>query len=212
VTRPAAVRADRPHVHVAAKNEYAQAQMSALIRTCGFPLAAQPDGSANVVVIATVPTVDEAMATWPLGPGPGGCWLLVAERFSPLGVRRAVRAGVHTMLRTSDATSEQLTAAVIAAHRDEGRIPHEVLIRLLGAARRPAASATPRTSGAAPSLTSRQRTVLALMAEGLGNADIARALRCSEHTVKNVIYDLTARLQSRNRAHAVACAVRRGLV
>jgi DNA-binding NarL/FixJ family response regulator len=50
------------------------------------------------------------------------------------------------------------------------------------------------------------------MAEGLGNADIARVLCCSEHTVKNVIYDLTARLQVRNRAHAVACAVRRGIV
>jgi DNA-binding CsgD family transcriptional regulator len=50
------------------------------------------------------------------------------------------------------------------------------------------------------------------MADGLGNAAIAQVLCCSEHTVKNVIYDLTARLQVRNRAHAVAYAVRRGLV
>lgn len=91
-------------------------------------------------------------------------------------------------------------------------MPHEVLIRLLGPTPRSAASAAPRPIMAAQALTSRQRTVLGLMAEGLGNADIARVLCCSEHTVKNVIYDLTARLQSRNRAHAVACAVRGGLV
>lgn len=50
------------------------------------------------------------------------------------------------------------------------------------------------------------------MAEGDGNAVIARTLRCSEHTVKNVIYELMGRLQARNRAHAVAHAVRCGLI
>ncbi len=55
-------------------------------------------------------------------------------------------------------------------------------------------------------------TVLALMAEGHDNAAIARELDCSQHTVRNVIYDLTSRLQVRNRAQAVACAVRTGLI
>jgi DNA-binding NarL/FixJ family response regulator len=64
----------------------------------------------------------------------------------------------------------------------------------------------------APSLTARQMRVLELMAEGQDNATIARTLRCSEHTVKNVIYDLMVRLGVRNRAHAVACGVRAGLI
>jgi len=54
--------------------------------------------------------------------------------------------------------------------------------------------------------------VLRLMAEGHGNAGIARLLHCSEHTVKNVVYEIMARLQARNRAHAVARAVRHGLI
>jgi DNA-binding CsgD family transcriptional regulator len=61
-------------------------------------------------------------------------------------------------------------------------------------------------------LTGRQLSVLALVADGRANAEIAQELSCSEHTVKNVIYELMARLQVRNRAHAVAHAVRAGLI
>ncbi|WP_236656084.1 response regulator transcription factor [Streptacidiphilus jiangxiensis] len=61
-------------------------------------------------------------------------------------------------------------------------------------------------------MTIRQTAVLDLMADGHGNAVIARTLRCSEHTVKNTIYDLMSRLQARNRAHAVAHALRHGLI
>ncbi|WP_236652095.1 response regulator transcription factor [Streptacidiphilus neutrinimicus] len=61
-------------------------------------------------------------------------------------------------------------------------------------------------------MTSRQTAVLDLMAEGHGNAVIARTLSCSEHTVKNTIYDLMSRLQARNRAHAVAHGLRHGLI
>ncbi|MQA85396.1 MAG: DNA-binding response regulator, partial [Streptosporangiales bacterium] len=45
-----------------------------------------------------------------------------------------------------------------------------------------------------------------------GTAEIARALAYSERTVKNIIHDITTRLQLRNRAHAVAYAVREGLI
>jgi DNA-binding NarL/FixJ family response regulator len=61
-------------------------------------------------------------------------------------------------------------------------------------------------------LTTHQVAVLRLIAEGLGNAAIARALSCSQHTVKNVIYELMSRLHARNRSHAVASAVRQGLI
>ncbi|MFD7078684.1 response regulator transcription factor [Streptomyces sp. NPDC059918] len=106
----------------------------------------------------------------------------------------------------------------------DGRMPYPALVRLLGAATS-AASATAVAAGAdtpaarsaaapadAPRLTARQTAVLTLMAEGHGNAVIARTLSCSEHTIKNVIYELMSRLQARNRAHAVACAVRHSII
>ncbi|KPI33899.1 transcriptional regulator, LuxR family [Actinobacteria bacterium OV450] len=114
----------------------------------------------------------------------------------------------------------------------DGRMPYPALVRLLGGAAT-AATGTPVTGPAAtgpaagttaaaaryaasppdaPRLTARQTAVLTLMAEGHGNAVIARTLSCSEHTVKNVIYELMSRLQARNRAHAVARAVRHSLI
>ncbi|WP_234320942.1 helix-turn-helix transcriptional regulator [Streptomyces katrae] len=110
----------------------------------------------------------------------------------------------------------------------DGRMPYPALVRLLGAATTagpaagPAVVAGPSAATApglrslappeAPRLTARQTAVLTLMAEGHGNAVIARTLSCSEHTIKNVIYELMSRLQARNRAHAVACAVRHSLI
>ncbi|MFI5668490.1 response regulator transcription factor [Streptomyces sp. NPDC051704] len=106
----------------------------------------------------------------------------------------------------------------------DGLMPYPALIRLLGAATSagatspgaPCASTPAAGSAAAPAdiprLTARQTAVLTLMAEGHGNAVIARTLSCSEHTIKNVIYELMSRLQARNRAHAVACAVRHSLI
>ncbi|MFK0233055.1 helix-turn-helix transcriptional regulator [Streptomyces vinaceus] len=118
----------------------------------------------------------------------------------------------------SPAAPDRLT---LLRQAGDGRMPYQALVRLLGAATSAAATSaaasTPATrSGAAPAdaprLTARQTAVLTLMAEGHGNAVIARTLSCSEHTVKNVIYELMSRLQARNRAHAVACAVRHSLI
>jgi DNA-binding NarL/FixJ family response regulator len=60
-------------------------------------------------------------------------------------------------------------------------------------------------------VTEREVRVLRLIADGYSNAEIARRLGWSQHTVKNVIYDLMARLRLRNRTHVAAYAVRAGL-
>ena len=114
------------------------------------------------------------------------------------------------MLQSTGATPARLGAAVQSAHCGDGRIPYTTLVRLLsGAPEAPVPAAGPPTPSP---LTVRQTAVLALMAEGHSNAAIAGALSCSEHTVKNVIYDLMARLLVSNRAQAVARAIRAGLI
>jgi DNA-binding CsgD family transcriptional regulator len=50
------------------------------------------------------------------------------------------------------------------------------------------------------------------VADGLDTAEIAGSLAYSERTIKNIIHDVTARLNLRNRSHAVAYAVRQGLI
>jgi DNA-binding NarL/FixJ family response regulator len=64
----------------------------------------------------------------------------------------------------------------------------------------------------APDWTDREIAVLGLLAQGLSTREVARALCWSERTIKNVVYDLTTRHGLRNRTHAVAVAVRAGVV
>ena len=61
-------------------------------------------------------------------------------------------------------------------------------------------------------LTDREVKVLRLLADGLDTGEVGRQLFLSERTVKNVVHDITSRLNLRNRTHAVAYAVRQGLI
>jgi DNA-binding NarL/FixJ family response regulator len=64
----------------------------------------------------------------------------------------------------------------------------------------------------ANALSLREREVLALLAEGASNKEIARALALSIHTVKFHVATLTEKLGARSRGEAVAIAIRAGLV
>ncbi|MPZ74787.1 MAG: DNA-binding response regulator, partial [Nitriliruptorales bacterium] len=61
-------------------------------------------------------------------------------------------------------------------------------------------------------LTKREIDVLRLVADGKDTTEIAHELAFSERTIKNVIHDVTMRLNLRNRTHAVAYALRQGLI
>jgi DNA-binding NarL/FixJ family response regulator len=79
----------------------------------------------------------------------------------------------------------------------------------VGVDRRPHPAAGARTFGG---LTQRELRVLRLLADGCSTSEIARELCYSERTIKNAIQAMTARLQLRNRSHAVAYALRQGLI
>nr|WP_269327708.1 helix-turn-helix transcriptional regulator [Kineosporia mesophila] len=67
--------------------------------------------------------------------------------------------------------------------------------------------------GLTPSgLERREVEVLALIADGLDTAEIAERMQYSERTVKNILSGVMARLGLRNRSHAVAYALRAGLL
>lgn len=61
-------------------------------------------------------------------------------------------------------------------------------------------------------LERREVEVLRLMADGLDTNEIARKMSCSERTVKKIIFEITTTLQVRNRPHAVAYAMRAGVI
>ena len=69
--------------------------------------------------------------------------------------------------------------------------------------------AAPQKTGA---LTRREREVLVEMSNGLGNREIGGALGISAHTAKFHVAQIIAKLDAQSRAHAVAKALRAGLV
>jgi len=75
-----------------------------------------------------------------------------------------------------------------------------------------AAAATPETVPPGADLSVREREVLALLAQGLSNKELARALSVSENTVKTHLANLYAKLRVRRRTEALAAARRLGLL
>ncbi|MFC7814618.1 LuxR C-terminal-related transcriptional regulator [Streptomyces sp. NPDC057367] len=123
-----------------------------------------------------------------------------------------VECGVGAIVWRHEATAHRLVQAVLAAARGDGDLPADLIGRLIsqvgtlhrGAAGRPGAPSL----GLAP----REVDVLRLVSEGLDTGEIAGKLSYSERTVKNVMHGLTTRLHLRNRAHAVAYALREGYI
>jgi len=69
-----------------------------------------------------------------------------------------------------------------------------------------------RRGASAGVLTPRERQVLVEMSHGLGNREIGGALGISAHTAKFHVAQIIAKLDAQSRAHAVAKALRAGLV
>ena len=66
--------------------------------------------------------------------------------------------------------------------------------------------------GPAEKLTDRELEVLELLAEGVGNREIAARLGVSEHTVKFHISSILGKLGAESRTEAVTLGVRKGLI
>jgi DNA-binding NarL/FixJ family response regulator len=138
--------------------------------------------------------------------------LLVVTKVDSAGLLAAVEAGVSGIVRRFETTPEALDQAIEAAAAGNGTVAPDLMGRLFEEVGRLQRNVlAPRGLGP-QGLTEREMRVLRLLADGCDTAEIARDLCFSERTIKNVIHDLTSRLRVRNRSHAVAFAVREGLI
>ncbi|SEF27752.1 DNA-binding response regulator, NarL/FixJ family, contains REC and HTH domains [Amycolatopsis pretoriensis] len=124
----------------------------------------------------------------------------------------AVECRVMAIVSRGGAADGRLVAAVRAAAAGTADLPPDLMGRLVDHMERLHREVLEPSNLTASSLSSREIDVLRLMADGLDTAEIARTLRYSERTVKNIVYTVTSRLQLRNRAHAVAFAMRAGVI
>jgi DNA-binding NarL/FixJ family response regulator len=138
--------------------------------------------------------------------------VLVASNIDDADLVAAAEAGVSGLLRRSEATPDCLVRVVVSVATGHGEVPADLLGRLLGQVGRLQRQVLAPRGLSFAGLNDRERDVLKLVAEGHDTAEIAEMLSYSERTVKNVLHDVTSRLQLRNRSHAVAYALREGLI
>ncbi|GII77292.1 DNA-binding response regulator [Sphaerisporangium rufum] len=125
-------------------------------------------------------------------------------------VYEALRAGASGFL-LKDASAQQLVEAVRVVAGGEALLAPTVTRRLIAEFARLGAPRSP-TVRRLRDLTERETEVLALIAQGLSNAEIAARLVVSEQTVKTHVGRILAKLGVRDRAQAIVFAYESGLV
>jgi DNA-binding NarL/FixJ family response regulator len=123
----------------------------------------------------------------------------------------SIKAGASGYLLKEISTEEVAEAvrSVVAGH---SRISPAMAAKLLNEFQAMTKRAEDRPPLAPPRLTDRELQVLRLVAQGMGNREIAQQLFISENTVKNHIRNILEKLQLHSRMEAVIYAVREKLL
>ncbi|MFI9274099.1 response regulator transcription factor [Kitasatospora sp. NPDC052896] len=170
-------------------------------------------GSARVVVFAldavTAPALELIRAA---RTRDGAQAVLVVSTLSDDDLLTVVESGACSVLWRWEATATWLTQAVVRAAAGDAALPSDLLTRLLRQVGRLQQHVLRPQGLSLGGLSDRERQVLRLAADGFGTDEIAFELAYSKRTVSNVLHDITARYQLRNRTHAVAYAIREGLI
>jgi DNA-binding NarL/FixJ family response regulator len=150
----------------------------------------------------------------------------VAAHFDETGVVQAVAAGVVGFLRRAEATSARLAELIHEADRAGNLLPEGLVKRAATVQFHPltephdvvdASRLSKEDDGGVATatevrLSAREAEILQLVAEGYDTTDVADQLSYSESTIKGVLAKVMTRLEARNRCHAVAIALRLGLI
>jgi DNA-binding NarL/FixJ family response regulator len=113
-------------------------------------------------------------------------------------IRRAMHAGAASYL-TKDVLHDDLLNAVRAVAAGQSYLPQQVLAAL-------------EAQVPGPILSARELEVLELIVKGLANKQIAYVLNIAEHTVKNHVKSILAKLDVEDRTQAATAAIQRGIV
>ncbi|MFC8721759.1 response regulator [Kitasatospora sp. NPDC057198] len=180
-----------------------------------------------VLMDLRMPRCDGVEATRRIRAGHPGTEVVVLTTYADDdSLFSALQAGARGFL-TKDAGAEEIARAVADVRSGAAGLSPQVQLRLLerlsGAAQPAPASAPEPAPVPAPAsapvqrpvlpdgLTQREAEVLALIAAGLSNAEIAERLFVSPATVKTHINNLFAKTAVRDRAQAVAYAFKHGI-
>lgn len=179
--------------------------------------------TADVVLMdVRMPGLDGIAATRSIVSAPDAPRVIVLTTFDRDDYAfEALRAGASGFL-LKDARPEQLLSAIRSVHAGDAALAPRVtkrMIELFGAELPASESAADSPGGSAPhdgkrmlsQLTAREQEVLGAIAAGQSNSEIAASLFLSESTVKTHVGRILAKLQLRDRVHAVIFAYENGV-
>jgi DNA-binding NarL/FixJ family response regulator len=132
---------------------------------------------------------------------PGTRILMLTMSSADRDVADAMRYGASGYL-TKDLSPEALARSLRAAQSGELVMPRVLANRLLTRILRRGGAASTEPAPALERLTVRERDILRLLAEGLGDRDIATALTISTRTVESHVSSILRKLDVRNRSEA----------
>ena len=120
---------------------------------------------------------------------------------------QALRSGIKAIL-PRDSGTDEIVAAIQAAHAGLVLLDPEVTKNLASRIPTQAAQLATRPDD----LTPREIEVLRMLAEGLGNREMASRLGISDHTVKFHISSILDKLGASTRTEAVTMGIRMGII
>ncbi|WP_154794057.1 response regulator [Occultella kanbiaonis] len=164
-------------------------------------------GGAKVIILTTFDREDYLFAA--LRAGASGFLLKNADPDDLVAAIRAVADG-HALL--SPEVTVKVIARLAAGADPVPDAPGPARRAADGTATHRAAAPGSDSARAVESLTARERDVLALLAEGYSNAEIATELFVGESTVKTHVSHVLAKVGARDRVQAVVFAHRSGIV
>lgn len=167
--------------------------------------SANPNGSGLRADIALAESELESVARI-LTAAAGASIVLITDDLSRSDLHRLLQAGVRAVLQR-DARQEEIIAAIEAVAAGLNALaPYQMDLLL------PAADNEESEPWVHEALTSREAEVLAMLAEGASNKEIATRLKISEHTAKFHVSSILSKLGATTRTEAVSRGVRQGLI
>ncbi|BCJ37220.1 helix-turn-helix transcriptional regulator [Actinocatenispora thailandica] len=207
--------AKRVPVHVRAMDPISVAGLSAALR--GHPeieIIEQQAVTAETVGLVAADSLTEPVLALVRSMRRLGCerFVLVTTTPQDIDLMAAIELGVSAMVARQEATTNRMAQLIMMTASGEAAMPADVLGRLLRQVSRLQHQVLAPRGLSVSGMADREIEILRLVADGYDTRDIAKRLAYSERTVKNALHDITTRFQLKNRSHAVAYAVREGLI
>jgi DNA-binding NarL/FixJ family response regulator len=181
--------------------------------------AARRDRPDVVLMDLQMPRVGGVAATRTIvGERPGTQVVVLTTFDTDELVFDAIRAGAQAYL-LKDAPEAEVLDTIRAVHRGESRLSPNIARKVMEQFRLlPARAGAAAPTGPAPAkddepasldaLTAREERILALIAEGKSNKEIARTVFLAEGTVKNYVSRIMEKLHARTRTELAVKALR----